>query len=386
MINRFFKYFLIFISLVSTAFAQDIANAEVEPANNKNSAISLFIGDNAPHLSASKWLKGKPIQGYQRGHVYVLEFWATWCAPCRAAMPHLSKLAREFRREATFIGVDVMEPANVTEDQIRRFVDSMGSKLDYSVVMDKDNSINAAFIHAAGQQSFGIPRTIVIDNYGKLAWMGEPADLAKVLPYIIDRQWDLKKELERNAWNRYIDSLDLEVQFGLQNFRKGSINANDQPDSALAYVESAIAKTPALRYRISTAYGKFSALLKTDQKKALEYGYELFNYTDSIRNPGYEAVIEVMADTQTTKITNTTLYKLAAVCYEKKINRLPYPEVQLTAKMYSSLAYYYWKSGEPEKAINSQKKAVALGKSKNRIKPTELEKLEESLVLYEAND
>ncbi|MET0244232.1 MAG: TlpA disulfide reductase family protein [Flavitalea sp.] len=386
MIKKLSQYFLIFISLLSTAFAQDLANVEVKPANNKNSPVTLFIGDAAPQFSASTWLKGKPIKGYQRGHVYVLEFWATWCAPCRAAMPHLSKLAKEFRREATFIGVDVLESSNITEVEIKRFVDSMGSKLDYSVVMDRNNSIHTAFIHAAGQQAFGIPRTMVIDNYGKLAWMGDASELEKVLPYIIDRQWDLKKELQRNAWNHYIDSLDSEVQSGLTKFTKGSMNKNDQPDSALAFVESAIAQTPALRYRINTAYGKFSALLKVDQKKALEYGYELFNYTDSIRNPGYEAVIEAMEDTQTMKINNPTLYKLAAVCYEKKINRLPYPEVQLIPKMYSSLAYYYWKSGEPEKAINNQKKAVTLLKSKIRFKPTELEKLEESLVLYEATE
>ena len=57
------------------------------------------------------WLKGTPIQGFERGRVYVVEFWATWCGPCIAAMPHLSRVADKYKRRVTVIGVDVMEKA-----------------------------------------------------------------------------------------------------------------------------------------------------------------------------------------------------------------------------------------------------------------------------------
>ena len=59
---------------------------------------SLNIGDPAPPLRIREWIKGEPVQGFEKGHVYILEFWATWCRPCIAAMPHLSALAEKRKR------------------------------------------------------------------------------------------------------------------------------------------------------------------------------------------------------------------------------------------------------------------------------------------------
>ena len=69
--------------------------------------ITLQIGDDAPGLQYSKWVKGTPVTSFEKDRMYVLEFWATWCGPCKAAMPHLSELAKKYEDKATFMGVNI---------------------------------------------------------------------------------------------------------------------------------------------------------------------------------------------------------------------------------------------------------------------------------------
>src|SRR5215204_3612647 len=80
------------------------------PAHAQNEqSPSLNIGDFAPSLVVNNWVKGVPVQRFEKGMVYVLQFWATWCGPCKAAMPRLSALAREYRDSVIIIGIDIYE-------------------------------------------------------------------------------------------------------------------------------------------------------------------------------------------------------------------------------------------------------------------------------------
>ena len=53
----------------------------------------LTIGDPAPSIKTAKWLKGTPLPTFEKGKLYVIEFWATWCHPCIENIPHLTELA-----------------------------------------------------------------------------------------------------------------------------------------------------------------------------------------------------------------------------------------------------------------------------------------------------
>jgi thiol-disulfide isomerase/thioredoxin len=147
------------------------------------------IGDPAPALVPSAWIQGAPVTKYEPGHVYVVEFWATWCPPCIKAIPHLSLLQKKYADSLTVVGVNVEgllghEPK---VDAVDNFMKKWGKEMTYTVAMDDPakKTISDAWITASG--SLGIPTACIIDQQGKLAWVGYP-DL--IQSYAFDQALD----------------------------------------------------------------------------------------------------------------------------------------------------------------------------------------------------
>ena len=136
---------------------------------------ALRVGSDAPALNVARWVKGDGPAGLEAGNVYVIEFWATWCPPCRDSIPHLTHLAHAYRDRVTFIGVSVWEQGSgqETEDHVDAFVSGMGDTMDYLVARDTEsNTMADAWMRAAGQD--GIPCAFIVDGNGKIAWIGHP--------------------------------------------------------------------------------------------------------------------------------------------------------------------------------------------------------------------
>ena len=148
----------------------------------------LRIGDPAPPLRLSEFLVGSSDAGrFDEGEVTVVEFWATWCAPCVAGIPALNKLDRRFSdRSVTLIGVTREETPVV-----RRFLDAAapGSAPSYAIATDDAGESTAAFMTAARRR--GIPCVFVVDRSGRIAWTGHPKDLAGPLERIAEGSWNL---------------------------------------------------------------------------------------------------------------------------------------------------------------------------------------------------
>lgn len=86
------------------------------------------------------------IQTFEKGKVYVVEFWATWCKPCIAAMPHLSALARKYKDKVAVLGIDIYEKNTTSIEKVKAFVDSMGDRMGYHVAIDKNKFMETSWL------------------------------------------------------------------------------------------------------------------------------------------------------------------------------------------------------------------------------------------------
>jgi peroxiredoxin len=92
----------------------------------------------------------------QRGKVVVLNFWATWCPPCRKEMPDLEALYQQFKEQ----GLVILAISDEDADKVKPFIAEQ--KVTYPILLDPGRKVNDLF------QIEGIPKTFVYDRNGKL--------------------------------------------------------------------------------------------------------------------------------------------------------------------------------------------------------------------------
>jgi thiol-disulfide isomerase/thioredoxin len=150
------------------------------------SAAELGVGDAAPKLAVKEFIKGKAITQFEEGKIYVVEFWATWCIPCRQSIPHLTELQKKYK-EVTFIGVSVAERE---PRKVKPFVEEMGDTMDYRVAIDlvaegkkaAEGAMVQTWMVPANKNA--IPTAFIVDEKGKIAWVGKPREMGEPLEKI----------------------------------------------------------------------------------------------------------------------------------------------------------------------------------------------------------
>ena len=200
-------------------------------------AQKLGVGDPSPGLKISKWIKGDPVEAPLKDKVHVVEFWATWCGPCRAGMPHISELQNKYKEQVAFIGV-----TREDEKTVRGFLGKKATTggtwddvIQYRLALDDGNWTNTKYMRAAGQN--GIPCAFVVGKEGIIEWIGHPARIDEPLAKIVAGTWDREEAVAQMK----------QQQMMQESMRKlSSLLQKQDWDGALAMVddmESSMGKT-----------------------------------------------------------------------------------------------------------------------------------------------
>ena len=139
--------------------------------------LALDVGDPAPALKVGKWLNGDGVDPAKADGktTYVVEFWATWCPPCKQSIPHLNKLrAKYLERHVVILGI-----SNEDEKTVREFMKT--TPMEYLVGVDDKEGTSVAYM--AGIP--GIPHAFLVGTDGKVVWHGHPLELDDVLDRVL---------------------------------------------------------------------------------------------------------------------------------------------------------------------------------------------------------
>lgn len=119
----------------------------------KSMESGVVIGKKAPVFTLNS-LTGSAITVGQQSKVTILNFWATWCPPCREEMPELSLFYNQHKGNVNFYAINIKESAI----KIETYMNNHGLVLP--ILLDQDGSIAGMF------QVSAIPTTVIIDEMG----------------------------------------------------------------------------------------------------------------------------------------------------------------------------------------------------------------------------
>lgn len=129
------------------------------PPEKELYAKNSIFNTKAPDLVVASWIGDAPRTA---GKFVLIDFWATWCPPCREAIPELNEFAAKFADELVVIGI-----SDESEEKVLAMQEPV---IEYYSALDPDATLKSAI----GVQ--GIPHVVLIDPSGTVCWQGFPMD------------------------------------------------------------------------------------------------------------------------------------------------------------------------------------------------------------------
>ena len=158
----------------STEEQERPASTDPSPDGPVATPTGIYVGETAPEFTL-KDLNGKSVSlSDYRGEVVIIDFWASWCAPCRSSMPGLKELHRAYQNQGVvMIGVSL----DRTEADAANYLKDNG----YDDVIGLWESVSASQKVARLYGVSGIPHTLVLDRYGIIRFVDHPLRLTRAV-------------------------------------------------------------------------------------------------------------------------------------------------------------------------------------------------------------
>lgn len=381
--------------------AKETEASDKEESDKEESEDSdlLTIGSKAPSLDVEHWVqngkgKFKPVKKFEDGKVYVVEFWATWCGPCIASMPHLSELQKNYAEKGvqivsisdedletveTFLKREVNAPAKEEEaddddkkegDKKEKEEDSDAPKTyadvtaGYCLTTDPDGSSQKDYMQAAQQN--GIPTAFIVGKKGVIEWIGHPMEMDEPLAAVVDDKWD------RAA---YIAEFKAKQEAQLKMSKLfGMLNAGKTKE-AMKIIDSLIEETKQPQEKRQFQMLKLQVLLQGDDKDAAA-DFSAAVLEDCADDPMMVNQISwaMVQMTEAGQLDNPSVLKAAL---KVTIEAAEKADAESRAAIQDTLAHLHFLTGDIEKAIEVQKKAIeGAGEEMKEELKAYLEKLE----------
>jgi thiol-disulfide isomerase/thioredoxin len=331
--------------------------------------VTLEIGSKAPPISVETWVKGDEVKGFESGKVYVVEFWATWCGPCVASIPHLTELQKT-HPEAVIMGVAASERGKKDQPDARlaglkTFVDKQGDGMAYRVAFDQDGSMDTAWMEASGRQ--GIPCTFIVGKDGLIEWIGHPMEMDAPLQGVLGGSWNREKAKAALAIQQEMDAFVMRElpKLVATAERSGDWTPVTQRMDALAAKAADPTQIRMMKFQVLAEAGQGAEAMATARQLM----------DADIGSGGFNMLAWTIA---TDMPDNVRDLKLALVAADKAVALSKGQD----GSILDTQARVHWELGDAAKALQIQRTAVELAE-KAGVEPDLLADLRASLAQYE---